>query len=101
MLGNDLMEIWHLATLVPFHSDDSRSIVCHFAPPVAGRALQAGGAQIVAVTPGPSCAAIHGRASRIASSKRHGGLITASTHAARRPCSIPSRRSSRISGLNE
>jgi len=52
------------------------------------------------LTPDPSWAAIHGKASRIASSKRQGGLITASPQAASLPGAMPSSRSSRTSGLN-
>ena len=65
----------------------------------AGAGALAGGAEIAALTPGPRRPAIHGSASRIASSKRHGGLMTASPHAASLPGSIASECSSRMSGL--
>src|SRR4029453_11980509 len=105
MLGNDLMEIWHLTYARSFRSNDTRSIVRHFPSPVAARGYKAdalaGGVQIVVLTSGPRCAATHGKASRIASSKRHGGLITANPPAASRPGSIPSSCISSTSGLNE
>ncbi len=101
MLGNHLMEIGHLATLAAFDLEDTpldcTSLrIARRAPPLLRRRRAS-----VALAPGSRCAAIHGRASRIASSKRHGGLITAKPQAARRPCSMPSTLSSRINGLNE
>src|SRR5262249_37183180 len=65
----------------------------------AGAGALAGGAAIVALTPGPRCAAIQGSASPIASSNFHGGLITASPQAASLPGSIEPTLSSIVRSL--
>src|SRR5262249_52364790 len=69
-------------------------------PDDAGAGALAGGAQTAALTPGPSCRAIQGSASRMASSKRQGGLITASPQAASLPGSAPPSRNSSVNGFS-